>query len=93
MTRDTGFFALIRRAHRQRSLRPALRQEDCWNKSLRAFVYAANATFNPLNLIVSKPLVTANHALGALLGALFGIVGTISFALLLLGIRRRFKIE
>jgi hypothetical protein len=70
-----------------------LRQEDCWNKSLRAFVYAANATFNPLNLIVSKPLVTANHALGALLGALFGIVGTISFALLLLGIRRRFKIE
>jgi hypothetical protein len=70
-----------------------LNDGDCGNKSVRTFLYALNTTFNPINLIVSKPLVAPEHSTGALIGSFLSIFGAISFALLVLGIRRRFKID
>jgi hypothetical protein len=70
-----------------------LNDGDCGTKSVRTFLYALNTTFNPLNLIVSKPLVAPEYSSGALIGSFLSIFGAISFALLVLGIRRRFKID
>jgi hypothetical protein len=59
---------------------------------LRAAVYAFGV-FNPLNLLAPKSLVAVDCWGAALLCSLFGIAGTISIALLLLSIRRKFKLE
>jgi hypothetical protein len=60
---------------------------------LRAAIYALQSVFNPLNLIVPKPLVTVSHWGAALATFLLGIVGIAAFALFVLSLRRRFKLE
>lgn len=60
---------------------------------LRAGIYAMQSIFNPLNLIVSKPLIVIQHWAAALVCFALGLLGIIAFALFLLSIRRRFKLE
>ena len=62
-------------------------------KIAEALIYAGQSIFNPLNFFVSKPLISVSHWMGALAGFVLGIIGIIAFALLLLSVRRRFKLE
>lgn len=71
----------------------SLQQCDYWAKALRAGVYAFQSIFNPLNLIVPKPLVSVSHWWAALAGAVLGVLGVVAFALFLLSVRRRFKLD
>ena len=70
-----------------------LGQSASVSRGLRSFLFSLNSVFNPLNLIVSKPLVAARLPEYQILASVFGLLGIISFALLLLSIRRRFKLE
>ena len=67
--------------------------DGCSAKISEALIYAGQSIFNPLNLFVSKPLISISHWGGALAGFVLGIIEIIAFALLLLSLRRRFKLE
>jgi len=71
----------------------ALRGDGLQAQALRAAIYALQSVFNPLNLIVPKPLVSVSHWGAAFASFILGIFGIISFALFLLSLRRRFKLE
>jgi H+/Cl- antiporter ClcA len=60
---------------------------------LRAAIYALQSIFNPLNLIVLKPLVSVCYWWAALVSFILGLFGIITFALFLLSLRRRFKLD
>lgn len=62
-----------------------LLETDIVTQLVRSGLYALNCIFNPLNLIVSKPLVTATSWAGAVTCSVVGLTGTTAFALLLLG--------
>jgi hypothetical protein len=62
-------------------------------QALRAAIYALQSVFNPLNLIVFKPLVSVCYWWAALIGFVLGLFGIIAFALFLLSLRRRFKLD
>lgn len=67
---------------------------DCFSaKALRAGIYAMQSIFNPLNLIVPRPLVSVSHWAAALGSFVLGLGGVVAFALFLLSLRRRFKLE
>jgi hypothetical protein len=61
--------------------------------STKEAIYAAQSIFNPLNLLTSKPLGVIADTVEALVGGFLGIVGIVAFALFLLSLRRRFKLE
>jgi hypothetical protein len=58
---------------------------------LRASQYAMQS-INPLNLFGS-PLVVISDKWGAIAGGILGVIGIATFALFLLSVRRRFKLE
>jgi hypothetical protein len=60
---------------------------------LRAGVYALQSVFNPLNLIVPRSLVSVCYWWAALASFILGLFGIVAFALFLLSLRRRFKLE
>jgi hypothetical protein len=70
-----------------------LKAPDYSAELLRAGIYAVQSIFNPLNLITPKPLVMISDRAGALVGGFLGIIGIVAFALFLLSLRRRFKLE
>ena len=53
---------------------------------LRAGIYAMQSIFNPLNLIVSKPLVVVKHWAAALTCFLLGLVGITARADIAIGV-------
>jgi hypothetical protein len=71
----------------------ALTGEGCVAQVLRAGIYAMQSIFNPLNLIVQKPLVSVGHWGAALASFVLGLFGLVAFALFLLSLRRRFKLD
>ena len=71
----------------------ALKACGMWPEVRRAGVYAAQSILNPLNLFVQEPLVSVSNGWGAFAGLVLGILGIASLALLLLSVRRRFKLE
>jgi hypothetical protein len=62
-------------------------------QALRAGIYAMQSVFNPLNLLVPKPLVSVCCWWVALVCFVAGLFGIVAFALFLLSLRRRFKLE
>jgi hypothetical protein len=71
----------------------ALSGEGLLAQVLRAAIYALQSIFNPLNLIVLKPLVSVCYWWAALVSFILGLFGIITFALFLLSLRRRFKLD
>jgi hypothetical protein len=79
------------------------REVDGWHYSLygfddtarflRAAVFSVSQLFNPLGIFGTRLLLTAKTPCLALASALLGLASTISFALFILAVRRRFKLD
>ncbi|MEK6755107.1 MAG: hypothetical protein AABZ02_03040 [Bacteroidota bacterium] len=73
--------------------RSELAHDTALSKALRAGAYAMQSIFNPLNLFDSRPLVTVQSWFAAIVCGGLGILGTAAFALFVLSLRRRFRLE
>lgn len=59
----------------------------------RSLMYAFSAIFNPLGVLNTKPLLLLTNPVAVVLVAIIGLFATLSLAFLVIGIRRRFKLE
>jgi hypothetical protein len=60
---------------------------------LRAAVFAISQVFNPLGIFGTRLLLSAETPTIALASALLGLASTIAFALFVLAVRRRFRLD
>jgi hypothetical protein len=59
----------------------------------RSVTYALRAVVNPLNIFRTEPLVVSRSPLAAFGLTVLSLFGTLSLGLIVIGIRRRFKLE
>lgn len=70
-----------------------LGETDWWHRLFRSFIYAGQSILNPLGIFASRSLVIAKTELAALFLTPLSLIGTLAVILLLISIRRRFKLE
>lgn len=63
------------------------------NRLLRAVVFPFYAVFNPLNVFTSRPFMVSKEWYWLFLHSLISLFGTLNVALLVLALRRRFKLD
>ncbi len=69
------------------------REDLCRSFVWRSLAYPFYATLNPMNILVIHPLMTSASMLWAIFHLFISLFGTVNLALLVLALRRRFKLE